>query len=198
MTDNDMMKQTARHFLFFGSYLGNIGLFNGKTGLMLFLFYYARHSGNSLYEDFAMELFDEICRDISPDTPVGLGNGLCGIGWGILHLCKNGFVEDTANEILEEIDCKIMEYDLSRVWDDSLESGFQGMALYLSERLKDFSSPYDTRYRSDFDRKCQTTEWECPASPLKVVCEAMSRQASPFPADSNCCWQKEFFKLCRV
>ena len=91
-----------------------------------------------------------------------------------------------------------MEYDLSRVRDDSLESGFQGMALYLSERLKDFSSPYDTRYRSDFDRKCQTTEWECPASPLKVVCEAMSRQASPFPADSNCCWQKEFFKLCRV
>ena len=81
MTDNDMMKQTARHFLFFGSYLGNIGLFNGKTGLMLYLFYYARHSGNSLYEDFAMELFDEICRDISPDTPVGLGNGLCGIGW---------------------------------------------------------------------------------------------------------------------
>ena len=54
---SNQLEQTARHFLFFGSYLRHIGLFDGKMGLMIFLFHYARHSGNSLYEDFAMELF---------------------------------------------------------------------------------------------------------------------------------------------
>ena len=189
------MEQTARHFLFFGSYLRNIGLFDGKMGLMIFLFHYARHSGNSLYEDFAMELFEDIGRDISVATPVGLGNGLCGIGWGILYLSQNGFIEDNTNEILEEIDERIMEYDLARMKDLSLENGFQGIALYLTERLKDLSSPYDTNYRMEFERKCTETGWQAPVSPSRTIGEAMLEKASPFPAVSTCCWQKELFKL---
>ena len=195
---NSLLAQTARHFLFFGSYLRHIGLFNGKMGLMIFLFHYARHSGNSLYEDFAMELFGEINRDISVETPIGLENGLCGIGWGILHLSHNGFIEDNANEILKEMDKKIMEYDLMRMKDLSLENGFQGMALYLSERLKDWSSPYDTNYRMAFEQKCRETGWQAPPSPLKMIGEAMLKKASPFPAISTYCWQKELFNLFAV
>lgn len=192
------MEQTARHFLFYGSYLSRIGLFDGKMGLMIFLFHYARHCGNTLYEDFAMELFEEICRDISFDTPIGLGNGLCGIGWGILYLIQNGFIEDNANEILEDIDKRIMEYDLTRMKDMSLENGFRGMALYLSERLKDLSSPYDARYRMDFGQSCIELECTIPESSLEVVCKAMVKCAVPYPAKSVCCWQRELLKLCRV
>lgn len=165
---------------------------------MIFLFHYARHSGNSLYEDFAMEQFGEINRDISVETPIGLGNGLCGIGWGILHLSHNGFIEDNTNEILEEMDERIMEYDLTRMKDLSLENGFQGMALYLSERLKDRSSPYDTNYRMAFERKCRETGWQAPPSPLKMIGEAMLEKASPFPSISTYCWQKELFNLFAV
>ena len=192
---NSLLDQTARHFLFFGSYLRHIGLFNGKMGLIIFLFHYARHSGNSLYEDFAMELFEEINRDISAETPIGLGNGLCGIGWGILYLSQNGFIENNTNEILEEMDERIMEYDLTRMKDLSLENGFQGMALYLSERLKDLSSPYDTNYRMVFEQKCRETGWQAPPSPIKVLGKAMLENASSFPAVSAYCWQKELLSL---
>ena len=195
MRDDNLMEQTARHFLFFGSYLRDIGLFDGKMGLVIFLFHYARHSGNSLYEDFAMELFEEINRDISAETPIGLGNGLCGIGWGILYLSQNGFIENNTNEILEEIDERIMEYDLTRMKDLSLENGFQGMALYLSERLKDLSSPYDTNYRMVFEQKCWETGWQAPPSPIKVLGKAMLENASSFPAVSAYCWQKELLSL---
>ena len=192
---NSLLDQTARHFLFFGSYLRHIGLFNGKMGLMIFLFHYARHSGNSLYEDFAMELFGEINRDISVETPIGLGNGLCGIGWGILYLSQNGFIENNTNEILEEMDERIMEYDLTRMKDLSLENGFQGMALYLSERLKDLSSPYDTNYRMVFEQKCRETGWQAPPSPFKVLGKAMLENASSFPDVSAYCWQKGLLSL---
>lgn len=196
--NNIQIEQTARHFLFFGSYLRDIGLFNGKMGLMIFLFHYARHSNRNLYEDFAMELFEEICRDISIYTPIGLKNGLCGIGWGILYLSQNGFIEDNINEILEEIDERIMEYDLSRIKDMSLERGFSGMALYLSERLKDPSSPYDMEYRKGFDYKCIETAWKAPICSFRTISEAMLKDASPFPAASTYCWQKELLNLCSV
>lgn len=195
---SNQLEQTARHFLFFGSYLRHIGLFDGKMGLMIFLFHYARHSGNSLYEDFAMELFEEINRNISVETPIGLGNGLCGIGWGILYLSQNGFIEDKTNEILEEMDERIMEYDLTRMKDLSLENGFRGIALYLSERLKDLSSPYDTNYRMAFEQKCKVTGWQTPPSPFKMIREAMLEKSSPFPATSAYCWQKELFNLLDV
>lgn len=195
---NIQLEQTARHFLFYGSYLKSIGLFNGKMGLMIFLFHYTRYSGNTLYEDFAMELFDEICMELSPSTPVGLADGLCGIGWGILYLCNNGFIEDTTNDILREIDEKIMEYDLSRMKDQSLETGFKGIALYLKKRIDIPGSLYDMKYRMNFEHKCSEIGWIIPSSTLKIICSGMLQQANPFPSTSTYCWQKELFKICKV
>ena len=192
------MEQTAKHFLFFGSYLRDIGLFEGKMGLIIFLFHYSRHSGKTLYEDFAIELVEDICRDISPDTPIGLGYGLSGIGWGIIYLIQNRFIEDNANEILEDIDKKIIEFDLTRIEDTSLKTGFQGIAIYLYERLKDRSCPYDARFRMNFDLKCKKLKWIRPKSSIETICQEMIKYAAPYPAKSTCCWQRELLKLCKV
>ena len=36
------------------------GLYNGKMGMVIFFFHYARYTGNSLYQDFAEEFLNEI------------------------------------------------------------------------------------------------------------------------------------------
>ena len=67
--------------------------------------------------------------------PINLETGLCGIGWGIEYLIQNGFMEGDSNEILTEIDKKVMERDLRRIKDLSLETGLMGISSYINIRI---------------------------------------------------------------
>ena len=56
MADDDvLLEKIANHYLFYGSFHSDLGLYNGKMGMVIFFFHYARYTGNSLYEDFAEE-----------------------------------------------------------------------------------------------------------------------------------------------
>ena len=87
------------------SFLGDLSLFHGRMGIILFFAHYARATQSKHYEDFAGYLLDfahyaratqskhyedfagylldELYEEIHEDLPVNLENGLCGIGWGI-------------------------------------------------------------------------------------------------------------------
>ena len=99
--DDVLLEKIANHYLFYGSFYSDLGLYNGKMGMIIFFFHYARYTGNSLYEDFAGELLDDIYEDITDNISF---SQLCEIGWGILYLLQQGFVEGNADEILEIID----------------------------------------------------------------------------------------------
>ena len=58
--DNALLEKIANHYLFYGSFHSDLGLYNGKMGMVIFFFHYARYTGNSLYEDFAEEFLNEI------------------------------------------------------------------------------------------------------------------------------------------
>ena len=58
--DDVLLEKIANHYLFYGSFYSDLGLYNGKMGMIIFFFHYARYTGNSLYEDFAGELLDDI------------------------------------------------------------------------------------------------------------------------------------------
>lgn len=88
-----------------------------------------------IYDDFAGELLEEICENIPETLPINLETGLCGIGWGIEYLIQNGFMEGDSNEILTEIDKKVMERDLRRIKDLSLETGLMGISSYINIRI---------------------------------------------------------------
>ena len=191
--DNKWLELVARNCMLHGSFHPDIGLFNGRMGMVLFYFHYARHTGNSLYEDFAMELLEDIYEDISHDTPIGLARGLCGIGWGILHLHKHHFMEGCIDETLVDVDRKISEYHLLRMNDLSLESGFEGIALYLSDRLTD-SGNFDETFKEEFKRKCIEAGWKRPASSLKIVLEKINEYIPEETVDS---WQKGLIYLCK-
>ena len=117
------------------SFIDKPGLLNGKMGIAIFLYHYARKYGSEMYENYAGELIDEIYEEINPQTPVDFPNGLTGIGWGIEYLVKNGFVEGDTDEALKEIDNAIYGSMLRLHVLLENNKDFFGYGLYILARL---------------------------------------------------------------
>lgn len=149
-----VLQQIANHLIINSSFLTDLSLFHGKTGIVLFFYEYARYTNNPIYEEFAGELLDEIFDEVHDGISVDFENGLSGIGWGILYLLKNKFIAGNPNDILEDIDMKILEVNLLRVRDISLERGITGIATYLTNRLsvQCGMSCFDTGFISDLQK----------------------------------------------
>lgn len=130
-----LIREIANHLILNTTVQKDISLFYGKMGIVLFFAHLSVYLKEPVYIDFAGELLDEIYEEISIDMPINLGTGLCGIGWGINYLLQNKFVEGDADEILVEIDKKIMERDPLRIYDRTLKSGLSGIAYYVYRRL---------------------------------------------------------------
>ena len=132
---NIILQQIANHLIINSSFLTDLSLYHGKMGIVLFFCNYARYTGNSVYEEFAGELLDELFSEIHDGIGVDFENGLSGIGWGILYLLKNNFIVGSPDDILEDIDAKMLEVNLLRLRDLSLERGIAGIVTYLTNRL---------------------------------------------------------------
>jgi hypothetical protein len=130
------LQRIANVLLLNGSFTDNLGLLNGKMGIAIFFFHYARYTGNKIYEDYAGELIDEIYEEINLSTPAGFANGLTGIGWGIEYLVQNGFVEADTDEALEEIDNRIYQNMFNSPILLESEDDIFGYGLYNLARLK--------------------------------------------------------------
>ena len=130
----EKLSQIARHLILNGSFLNNLGLLNGKMGIIIFFYHYAKFTGCSVYRKFADELMEELYEEISRNTPMDFGNGLCGIAWGIMYIIQNGFVK-VDEDVLGDIDEKIMERDVTKMKDFSVETGLAGIGYYAMSRL---------------------------------------------------------------
>lgn len=137
-------------------FMNDYSLMNGKMGRAVFFALLSRVTGNHWYEDFAGELVYSINQNITNQTPINFANGLCGIGWGIEFLKYRGFIDENTDDILSEIDIAVMERDIRRITDESLETGIRGILAYVICRLlssRDTSYvPFDEAYLSNFER----------------------------------------------
>lgn len=131
-----LLDQIVQHLLLYGSFTGNLGLLKGKMGVVIFFYYYSKYVDKNLYDVIAGELLDEIIENLNEHVSIDFEDGFCGIGWGILHLIEKGFVNADADYILSDIDQKIMERNLMRLNDNSLEKGLMGIAHYAVKRKK--------------------------------------------------------------
>lgn len=134
MNKHEVLQRIARYLMLYTSFTDNIGLLDGKMGVVLFFMNYSRYTKCKRYEKFAGELLDEIYEEIHIDCSANFGNGLAGIAWGIEYLIRNRFVKAESNEILKELDDRILERDVRRVKDTSVESGLKGIAYYAISR----------------------------------------------------------------
>ena len=82
-----------------------IGLFDGKTGLCLFLYRYARYSGCDVYGETADGLLDEVLRSLKPDLSPSLIDGSAGIGYAVAALLRDGFLScEAGDDVLRHFD----------------------------------------------------------------------------------------------
>jgi len=88
--------------------LTSLGLLEGKMGVAVFLYHYARYSGRMTYSHFADNLIKEILKSTSK-LQISFSCGLSGIGWGIEHLMKEDFIQ-TNDDILKNLDNNIIRY----------------------------------------------------------------------------------------
>jgi hypothetical protein len=87
--------------------------------------------------------------------PINFESGLCGIGWGIEYLLVNRFVESESDDILSDIDNKIMERNLYKITDISLKTGLKGLFYYIDKRLNSSrkvwgSMPFDESFLTNY------------------------------------------------
>lgn len=132
----DELIQIANYILLHGRYQRNIGLFHGKAGIMLTMFLFSQKTGISVYHDFAEDLFDDVQNQLYDNMPIGMENGLAGIAYAMSYLANNNILAFDQNEILSDIDNKIMSVDPRRITDLSFNTGALGIWIYINERMK--------------------------------------------------------------
>lgn len=157
---NKTLRQIADYHILNGYLCPDFSLMGGKMGVVLFFLFYARHTQNCWYEEFADDLLDDVCSNLNVNLPTNFANGLCGIGWSIEFMKRQGFIDDDTDEILSEIDHRIMEWDLRRISDTSLESGLEGIVVYVRSRLDTTGNTsnrniFDSAYLEDLENACQ-------------------------------------------
>ena len=163
----NLMSEKYQHALAYliinSSFVADLGLFHGRMGIVLFFAHYGRAVQDKCYEDFAGDLLDEIYEEIHWDMPVNLENGLCGIGWGIEYLVQQGFMKGNTDEILADIDRKVMELDPLRMTDLSFRRGLAGIAFYVIARLNAYREidilPFDDAYLHALQQALQKAQF---------------------------------------
>ena len=74
-----------------GNFAGRWGLLHGKTGIAVFLFHYARYSGQEAYAECAGELVEDILTQIDEGSVVDYAGGLSVSEWGWSIWCGSNY-----------------------------------------------------------------------------------------------------------
>lgn len=117
------------------------GISGDRLGVVLFLFYYARFTGEDRFADtgyqLLSELFDDINDEMERSNFTSGGGGLAGIGWVMEHLAGQKLLEIDTDEILGDIDPFIGSVMIADVKESNFEllSGALAKGLYYLNRL---------------------------------------------------------------
>ena len=192
MACSSSLKQIADYNILHGLFEKKIGLLDGQMGMSIFFFYYSRYTDNSIYANFASELLDNVCVNLSYKTPITFADGLCGIGWGIELLKKEKFIDADTDTIFSELDDKIMERNVLRVKDYSLETGLRGILAFILSRLHNGRSkgnlyaPFDELYLSNLYATCKNQNIEIDEYRIDSLWDILVERFSSYHSNS---WQ---------
>lgn len=156
----DYSRRIVHYLLLNSAFENNVSLFSGQMGIALSLSEYSRFMDNSIVLDFVEYSLDCIIEKIERKMNYSFSDGLSGIGWGMEYLIQNNFVEGESVEVCEEIDQKIMEYNLCRISDLSLDTGLEGLLHYViyhlqGSMMQGSHSPFDENYLLDLYNVCR-------------------------------------------
>ena len=120
-----------------GTFNEQPGLFYGKTGIAIFFFHYARHSGKRLFQDYAFDLFEEIKKQLTISESTRYDIGLSGIGVGVEYLLQNGFIEAINDDLFNDFDARMYRAAMYEPYPNlSIEEGVAGLGRYFIHRIR--------------------------------------------------------------
>ena len=121
------------------------GLLHGKMGKAIFFFHYAAFTDSKLYDEYAMELIEEISCMVTNKMPLNYKNGLAGIGVGLEYLIQGQFIEGD-DDIFDDFDKPLHDILFkSPVSNFSLLDGYMGYAHYWICRLMRLQNKTDQK-----------------------------------------------------
>jgi len=112
MISETNMQKIIDFLLLSASSVNSLGLYNGKTGIALALFEAARFLKNEKIEDKAFVLFQECLTRTEHDF--SFENGLSGIGYILIYLITNKFIDADFDDIFKE-QCEMIINDFESI-----------------------------------------------------------------------------------
>lgn len=111
----------------------------GQMGNVLFLYRFSHYTDQNCYEKYADYLLNRLMEKLlSVEYPLEFSDGLLGIGWGVEYLIGHGYAEGDTNEILADIDRRVIgEIHVYKMTDISVEYGVTGLGYYMLARIID-------------------------------------------------------------
>jgi len=98
------LQQLVNRIIPLSGFIPETGLFNGKTGISILLFYYAGYTQDDELRDYAKYLINETCDNLAGTAYIDFADGLMGLGWGVNRLIAQKYVDGDSDEILADID----------------------------------------------------------------------------------------------
>lgn len=131
------------------------GLLRGQMGAVVLIATYAKQKSKPYFDHAADFLYAKLVGNISERSDIDFASGLAGIGWGIEYLTQAGILPGSGHEICSYLDKKIMERDIRRIDNFSLECGLGGLWAYVSARVQGnmkagLEMPFDMDYLKDW------------------------------------------------
>ncbi|WP_289270859.1 lanthionine synthetase LanC family protein [Paramuribaculum intestinale] len=197
ISNTPILREIADKEMLTSLFMRDYSLMNGQMGCAIFFALLSRATQNHWYEDFASELLDNICDNLTISLPVDFGFGLCGIGWGIEFLKYKGFIHDDTDEILSDIDKAVMERDIRRITDASLETGLKGLLAYVRSRLMSERGtsygPFDDIYLFEVDKAASKL---CISNKSTEITQVWGDCLQIFNLSHNNSWKKGISIIC--
>ena len=131
------LEQIVQKLMINGTLTEQPGLFYGKTGIAVFFFHLARLTGNSVFQEYAMDLIEEVQKQISDKTSAQYDIGIAGIGVGFEYFLQNGFIEAEESDFFGDFDDRMYRAAMNEPYSGlSLEGGLTGRGRYFIYRLR--------------------------------------------------------------
>ncbi len=163
------------------------GLFEGQMGIVLALSEYARARKLRPLKIAINFLLDQVLDNLSTEMPLDFANGLTGIGWGVEYLLQNQFQRGQGADICAAIDQKLMQQNILRQTDLSLEKGLEGWLHYIVAHLQGAQRSgrqvFDAKYLQDCAQVCRHLLMQNESSPLRDLCKTFMTMVQGQPAD---------------
>lgn len=140
--EKDMLRKCAllpsiANFLIKKAPSSKFGITDGIMNEILFFYHYAYFSQEEHWEKHARTLLDKVFISLNTQPlPIDFGNGICGIGWGLIYLVQKGFLknEDIENSLLN-IDKILLNTKIDQIGISSFLQGIGGVILYWNARI---------------------------------------------------------------